>query len=239
MLTPDLRPAVTSEAAVANSAVAARRLAVGGIVAALAALAIIAVLDLVPSIGMINPIRRTISEHALGPNRPVFDLALVLLAGGSLAILAALVRGGLLRVRSAGAVLLGLWSLGLTVVVLFPKHNWAVGPSLSGDIHRVGSLVAFLSLPVAVLLIARRWLRDERWGGHARRTRALGVLAVLSFAPVVYVLVHAAVVGGSWWQVLPLGAIERVLALCEVIAVLGVGGWAVAASRPSGPVTTT
>ncbi|GAA4016583.1 hypothetical protein GCM10022247_44640 [Allokutzneria multivorans] len=226
MLTPELTPALTRRNGVA------RPLAIGGTVAALSAVAIIAVLDLVPAIGMINPVRRTISEHALGPNRVVYDIALLLLAVGSLAILAALERGGLVRLRSVGAVLLALWSAGLTVVVLFPKHNWAVGPSLSGDIHRVGSLVAFLSLPVAVLLIARRWLRDERWGVHARRTRALGVLAVLSFAPVVYVLVYAMAVGGSWWQVLPLGVIERLLALCEVIAVVGVGVWAIASTRP-------
>ncbi|MCP3800822.1 DUF998 domain-containing protein [Allokutzneria sp. A3M-2-11 16] len=228
MLTPELTPAATG-----HHGAVARALAVGGTVAVLTTVAIIAVLDLVPAIGMINPVRRTISEHALGPNRMLFDLALLLLAAGSLAILAALVRGGLVRFRSVGAVMLGLWSAGLTVVVLFPKHNWAIGPSLSGDIHRVGSLVAFLSLPVAVLLIARRWLRDERWSGHARRARALGVLAVLSFAPIVYVLVYASAVGGAWWQVLPLGVIERVLALCEVVAVIGVGGWAIASTRPA------
>ena len=57
---------------------------------------------------------------------------------------------------SLGSLLGVLWAAALLVIVLFPKHNWAVGPSTNGQIHRVASIVAFLCLPVAVMLLTRR-----------------------------------------------------------------------------------
>ncbi|WP_309116435.1 DUF998 domain-containing protein [Saccharothrix sp.] len=178
-------------------------------------------------------LRRTISEYALGPHRWVFDTAVVLLALGTVAIVAVLVRRGITKWSSGGAIAFLAWSVGLALVVVFPKHNWAEGPSTSGTIHRIASLVAFISLPIAAMLLARPWLKDAVWGGHARWTFRFGLLSALAFTPIVYAILVNALVGTAWWRVLPLGYVERLLVFVEVVAVLVVAVWAIAAAQPS------
>jgi hypothetical membrane protein len=176
-------------------------------------------------------LRRTISEYALGPQRWVFDTAVLLLVAGSVAVLAVLVRRGMARWNSVGAVAFAAWAVGLTLVVIFPKNDWAIGPSLSGSIHRFGSMTAFIALPIAAMLLARPWLRDPAWRTHARWTFGFGVLSALAFTPILYAIAVNAVVGTSWWRVIPLGYVERLLVLTEVVAVLVAAVWAVAVSR--------
>ncbi|GLY54214.1 hypothetical protein Lesp01_78700 [Lentzea sp. NBRC 102530] len=204
-----------------------RLAAAGGSLAVVATIAMVGLLDLT-----VGPLRRTISEYALGDYRPVFDVAVVLLAAGSLAILYVLVHKGLTRWRSVGAIALTLWSFGLFLVVIFPKTNWAMGTNeLSGSIHRFGSMVAFVSLPVAIIALALPWLRHEVWSRHARWVLASGLLSVVAFMPLLYAVVLGVVSDVRWWRVFPLGYIERILLAAEVLAVLVVGLWAVAASR--------
>ncbi|WP_082373048.1 DUF998 domain-containing protein [Nocardia sp. NRRL S-836] len=204
-----------------------RLAATGGSLAVVVTVALVGLLDLT-----VGSLRRTISEYALGEHRPVFDVAVLLLVAGSVAILTALVHRGLTRWRSAGSIALLLWSAGLLLVVVFPKTNWAMGTNqLSGSIHRFGSMVAFVSLPVAIVLLARPWLRDHVWGRHARWTMASGLLSVVAFMPLLYAIVLGAVSDVRWWRVFPLGYIERILLAAEVGAVLVAGLWAVAASR--------
>ncbi|MCP2250654.1 DUF998 domain-containing protein [Lentzea aerocolonigenes] len=204
-----------------------RLAATGGSLAVVATVAMVGLLDLT-----VGPLRRTISEYALGDYRPVFDVAVLLLAAGSLAILVALVHKGLARWRSAGSIALVLWSVGLLLVVAFPKTNWAMGTNeVSGSIHRFGSMLAFVSLPVAIIALARPWLKDHVWGRHARWTMASGLLSVVAFMPVLYAIVMGVASDVRWWRVFPLGYIERILLIAEVGAVLVVGLWAIAASR--------
>ncbi|ANZ43587.1 hypothetical protein BBK82_46335 [Lentzea guizhouensis] len=180
----------------------------------------------------VGPLRRTISEYALGDHRPVFDVAVLLLAAGSFAILCVLVHKGVARWRSAGSVALLLWSVGLLLVVVFPKTNWAMGTNqLSGSIHRFGSMLAFVSLPIAIIALARPWLRHHVWGRHARWTMASGLLSVVAFMPLLYAIFLGAVSDVRWWRVFPLGYIERILLAAEVLAVLVAGLWAISASR--------
>ncbi|QFZ22146.1 DUF998 domain-containing protein [Saccharothrix syringae] len=211
----------------------ARYLALAGAAAVVLTVVLVGGLDLVRLTGSAHHLRRTISEYALGPYRWVFDTGVVLLVLGSLAILAVLVGRGMTRWHSVGALAFVAWSVGLTLVVIFPKNNWAIGPSVSGSIHRFGSLVAFISLPIAMVLLARPWVRDAVWGAHARWTFRLGVLSALSFSPLLYAILVNAVVGTSWWRVFPLGYVERVLVLTEVVAVLVAGVWAIACSHPA------
>ncbi len=82
-----------------------------------------------------------------------------------------------------------------------------------------------------MLSLARPWLRHPRWAGHARWTFGLGLLSVAAFTPLLYaVLVHASG-GAAWWRVFPIGYVERVLVISEVIAVLAAGLWAIAAAN--------
>jgi hypothetical protein len=204
-----------------------RLAAAGGSLAVVVTVAMVGLLDLT-----VGPLRRTISEYALGDYRPVFDVAVVLLAAGSLAILGVLVHQGLAKWRSVGSIALVLWSAGLFLVVAFPKTNWAMGTNeLSGSIHRFGSMVAFVSLPIAIIALARPWLKDRVWGRHARWTMASGLLSVVAFMPLLYAIALGVVSDVRWWRVFPLGYIERILLVAEVGAVLVVGLWAIAASR--------
>ncbi|MFE2757401.1 DUF998 domain-containing protein [Actinosynnema sp. NPDC059335] len=209
----------------------ARFVAQAGAAAVLLTVALVGGLDLYRLGESTRHLRRTISEYALGPYRWVFDTGVLLLVAGSVAILAVLVRRGVARWHSAGALAFAAWSVGLTLVVIFPKNNWAIGPSVSGSIHRFGSLLAFVALPVAATLLARPWRRDPVWGRHARWTFRFGLLSALAFTPILYAIAVDALVGTAWWRVIPLGYVERLLVLTEVVTVLVAGVWAVAATR--------
>jgi hypothetical protein len=96
-----------------------------GIVGAGLAVVMVGLLHVVAA-GQVDPVRRTISEYALGEYRWMFDTGVIGLAAGSALVLVALVRAGVLRWPSAGAVLLAVWAVGLVVVDAFEKTNWAV-----------------------------------------------------------------------------------------------------------------
>ncbi|WP_327089465.1 DUF998 domain-containing protein [Nonomuraea sp. NBC_01738] len=191
-----------------------------GLMAVGAGVLVIAGLDLT-ALGELNPLRRTISEHGLGEQGWIFGVGVGLLAAGSAAIGVSLARRRLAGVF--GTLALMAWSLGLFVTASFPKHDWAVGPSLSGSIHRAGSLIAFLSLPVAALVIARPWRHRQRASVLAFAFGAGSVLWVVGIGAMVLLGARA---GLAWWQVMPLGLVERGLAVTEVGAVLALGAWA-------------
>ncbi|MEN4472785.1 DUF998 domain-containing protein [Mycolicibacterium cosmeticum] len=163
--------------------------------------------------------RATISEYVFTTGGWLFVTAVLALAAGSALLLVGLIHAGLLTPRSPGSVLLALWVIGLLGVVAFPKHNWAVGPSASGTVHRVATQLAFVALPVAVLVIARGrevWARTARWLAWG----SIGWLGVLFGAIAV-----AAVTERSWWRIIPLGLVERGIAGFEVAAVLALAVW--------------
>lgn len=222
----------TSEAVVAGPAVdvASRRLVGAGLTGVVLAVAIVGALDVWTFGWPRSPITRTISEYAQGPFWWPFYLAVLSLAAGSLAILVAMVRRRLTRPLSAGAVALVLWSIGLTFVVLFEKHDWSQGPSMSGYVHQLSSLVAFLSLPVAGVLLARPWRRHDRWQAVAGWTSWLGLASMLWFVPILGALVLNLATDIAWWRLVPLGLTERALVLTEILVVIAMARWTYAAS---------
>jgi len=202
-----------------------------GVAGVVAALLLYGSLHLLPPSAELDWTRRTISQYALLPNGWLFDSATLLLAAGSLAVLAALRSAGV--TRRAAVVALLLWVAGLVGVVWFEKHNWAAGPSISGDIHRVASLVAFVSLPVGALLAAGPWLRrpGARLPAHLVVLGSLVSLACCT--PILWALLSEPWTGVRWWQAIPLGAVERLLGLAEVTTVLLLAWWAVRARQPT------
>jgi hypothetical protein len=149
-----------------------------------------------------------------------------------LAILIATAAAGLSRVGSLGLVLGGAWVLGLLAVVVFPKHDWSVGPSTAGHVHRVASLVAFVCLPVAVILLTRR--RAAPVTNRASRSAFWLAVASLSWLGVLIgAWLISPVTGIPWYRALPIGLVERGLVLCEVAAVVAVGVWVLTATRPN------
>ncbi|MGP3914014.1 DUF998 domain-containing protein [Nonomuraea sp. 10N515B] len=195
-----------------------------GLGAAGAGVAVILGLELT-SLDEVNPIRRTISEHGLGPDGWIFGLAVGLLAAGSVAIGVSLARKKLAGVF--GTVALMGWSVGLFLTAWFEKHDWSVGPSTSGSIHRVGSIIAFVCLPLAAVIIARPWRHRER-SKATLVAFGLGICSVLWVVFIGAMILIAAETGMAWWRVMPLGLVERGLAVTEVAALLALGVWAAA-----------
>lgn len=212
---PDLDARTTAEPALAGR---------GGAALALIALASLAggvvlmgLLQILPPTSEISPIRRTISEYALSESKWLFDLSVGLIAIGSAVAAAAAVRHRLLRPASASFVLFSAWVLGLVTIVIFPKTDWSVGPSVGGSIHRFASLLAFLCLPAALVLAARVvFAHAPAW---RRAVQSLGVAAFLWFVPILVAVLAMAAGGPPWWRSIPLGLVERGLALTEVLAI--------------------
>ena len=226
-----------------------RLLAAVGIGGAVLAAVVIGALHLLPGTADISPISRTISEYALTDSGWAFNLGVVALAIGSLAVFAALISAGHTVRWSIGSVLGVLWAAALLVIVLFPKHNWAIGPSTNGQIHRVASIVAFLCLPVAVMLLTRRHPRTGSTGtrAHPRAARSAFWLAVLSlvwFSPLVGAMLLSPITQTPWYRAVPLGLVERGLVICEVLAVIALGLWALTSTKrtpalpPASPART-
>ena len=198
-----------------------RRLALLGAACVAACLALFAWLHVTPPSSLLDWRTRTISQYALLDNGWAFDVATLLLAAGSVAVLVALLRAGVVRAGSPAAVALGLWVAGLVGVVLFEKHNWTAGPSIGGDVHRAASVVAFLSLPAAALLAGRRRPRG-------RAVVLGGAVALLCFSPILLALLAEPWTGVRWWRAIPLGTVERLLGLAEVVTLLLLARWAAA-----------
>jgi hypothetical protein len=199
----------------------ARTWALAGTV--LIAAGVVAVLALhVVTFDEINPVRRTLSQYALGSWKPVFDAGVLAVAAGSAAVLAGLVRAGLVARRRTAIALLAAWSVCLVVVVAFEKIDWSVGPTPTGYVHRYASLLAFFCLPAAALALGRAW----RGHALARVTWWLGVASLAWLAPILLGFVLRPLTGVPWWQFVPLGLFERGLALTEVAALVVMGVWA-------------
>ena len=95
------------------------------------------------------------------------------------------------------------------------------GSSVGGIIHRYASLVAFFALPVATL-VATRGREGAAW------PRWLAIAALAWLGAILSGVVLRPFSGVPWWQFLPLGIMERGLALTEVGIVLALAFWAVA-----------
>ena len=201
-----------------------------GALCVLASLALFGALHVLPPTAELDWSRRTISQYALTENGWAFDAGTLLLAAGSAAVLVLLVRVGLVGRGPGGtaaAIALVLWIAGLVGVVGFEKHDWAVGQSMSGDIHRVASVVAFVSLPAGALLAAVPRIGET----GARLVVAGAVAALICFLPIVWAFVSEPWTGVRWWRAIPLGGVERLLGLAEVVTVMLLAWWAAAKAR--------
>jgi hypothetical protein len=211
-----------------------RTLAASGLVGTGIAVVLVGLLHVVAA-EQVNPVRRTISEYALGDSAWMFDIGVLGLAAGSALVLLALVRAGVVPARSVAAALLVVWTVALVVVVAFDKANWSVGPTPGGYVHRFASLAAFSSLPLAALALGGRWRADPLWGAFAAWSRWSGALTLGWLVVILLAVALRPFTGVPWWQLLPLGLVERGLAITAVVTVVALGRWAarVATVAPS------
>jgi hypothetical protein len=87
-----------------------------------------------------------------------------------------------------GPILLGIFGLCLIGAGLFvtdPLLGYPPGapstPTLHGVLHMLLSLVAFIALPAACFVLARRFVGDPAWRGWAFYSIATGILVIVFF----------------------------------------------------------
>jgi hypothetical membrane protein len=199
-----------------------------GLLGVVAAVLLIGALHVIPPSSRVNAIRRTISEYALLEDGWIFNLGVIALAVGSLAVLVSLVGHGVVKAVSPSSVLVVIWTACLLLIVAFPKANWAIGGSVGGVIHRVASVVAFVALPLAAILIGR----DTR----SAWPLWLGVASLLWFTVILGAVMMQPFTGTRWWLAIPLGAVERGMLFTEVLAVAALA--LVRTPRPARLVST-
>ncbi|WP_246446977.1 DUF998 domain-containing protein [Micromonospora polyrhachis] len=181
------------------------------------------VAHLEPDPGM-DPWSLTISDYAVSNRGGPMDIAMFVLGAASLALplglRAARVRAGVLPM-----FLLVVWGVGLSASAIVPTDPIGVPMTMDGYIHRYVSVTAFVCLPIAALLLARRLASDSRWQANLQSVRMLALASVLGLA-------------GLYYSAFPgervlMGLVERVLVAVEV-ALLAV--IAVRLYRAAGPV---
>lgn len=196
----------------------ARAATATSLVALLLGVALMLALHVVPPTSEISPVRRTLSQYALGPGKWVFDLSVLLIALGSALAFYGLVRRRVVRPLSGGVVFGAIWSFSLLTIVYFTKTDWSLGPSIGGTIHRYASAVAFVSLPLAVLLVARSAFPGRT--GWRLAAQGLGALSLSFFGLIVIGVVRMVAGYGPWWRFVPLGLVERAIAFSAVAAIV-------------------
>ncbi|MEU7608599.1 DUF998 domain-containing protein [Micromonospora sp. NPDC049204] len=176
-------------------------LALGGIAVA-ALLTVIGHLEVNDDL---SPWALTISDFAVSDRGGVIDVAMVVLALATVALLCGLRRTGPPRPRAGTAeLLLGAWVAGLLLAAVVPTNEPGTAMTTEAYLHRYASVVAFLALPVSGWLLARR-------PALAPAARTLRTLVLLSLA------LAAAMI----WSAYPgdrmlIGLAERLLILTEV-----------------------
>ncbi|MFG3258786.1 DUF998 domain-containing protein [Streptomyces sp. NPDC048172] len=158
----------------------------------------------------LSPFALTVSDFAALDRGGPIETTMALLGLASLALLA----GARLRqvsVRGAPSALLAVWGLGLVLAAVVPTDPLTTHLSGPGHVHRYASVAAFAALPVAGLLLARRFDAAPVTGTDrttARRLRALSCAALAGAA----LMACSAGLGGREL----IGLIERLLLGCEV-----------------------
>ncbi|SDQ32058.1 DUF998 domain-containing protein [Thermostaphylospora chromogena] len=172
----------------------------------------------------LDPVHSVISEYAYAPGGWLLPASLTLFAVGAALLSAALARVGEDR---RIVMLVALWGACILLVGAFPTDRPGVPLSMSGGIHRYAAFVAFLVVPPAGLLLARRLGRC----GRATLLKVLSVVAGVALIAVVvpYVLRMGGIPVAD--EDVPAGVTQRIVVAAE-LGVLTLLGLIVA--RPSG-----
>ncbi|GAA3131548.1 hypothetical protein GCM10017600_69920 [Streptosporangium carneum] len=164
----------------------------------------------------LDPVHTVISEYAFEPDGWLLPVSLTLFALG------ATVFGGVLARRGedrGAATLVWVWGLCMLLIGAFPTDQPGVPLSMSGGIHRYAAFVAFLTMPVAGLILARRYAASP----YARHVRllslaSLGVL-VLVVAPYVVRMFGIDLTNDD----IPAGVTQRLVVVFEVAVLMMLG----------------
>lgn len=179
--------------------------AIGGGLAGMAVLHLMSGLD---------PLQGMISAYVFAPYGWLLPVSLTLIAVGS-AVLAVRLAGLHPTPLGRGAALLiGLWSCCLLLVAGFPTDRPGVSLSLSGGIHRYAAFVAFLSVPIAGLIVAG--MTGSRLRASVLRWLSMAALGSLVLVAVPYVIRALGIDPGA----VPAGLTQRLTVVTEVAALI-------------------
>ena len=200
---------------------------VGGFVVAMLALH-----WLQPGLGLRDD---AISYAVHGPYGWLVTVGLLALGLGSLALTVGIAWSGPQRGMAAGRWLLAIWTAGVLLGAVFPADppgNWNKPPSPAGAVHGMVSLVAFVALPLAGLLLALGLRRDQRWRPLGAWLLALALASTAALLAFLAALAPAIISPGP--PVL-LGLTERVLLVADTawLAAAGIGLRRVSSRRSS------
>ena len=126
-----------------------------------------------------DPIAQPISALALGPRGWVQELNFVLLAAGFLSfavVLRSEFRRGVSSVAGPGVI--AMMTIGVALAGGFPMDAPGEPATLAGRLHMAGGFLVFPWMPVVLLLMARRFRRDESWRPYFEYTLATGLLCL-------------------------------------------------------------
>lgn len=128
-----------------------------------------------------NPIRRLVSEYAVGPYAFLMTSAFFGLTLGSLALIIGLFQDLSRTWRSRiGLFFFGIWAAGILIAGIFPIGDKIVLNTSSGHIHYLASVSSFFSLVFATLLLSWHFNQDEKWSSFHRPALILSVLMLLA-----------------------------------------------------------
>lgn len=158
----------------------------------------------------------SVSEYAVTDRGGVTELAMAVMALGSVALLGGLRAAGA-PVRGVPERLLMVWSGAIAVAAVVPATPLGLEPAL--QVHRWALVAAFVSLPAAAALLVPRLAADEDWKPVARVVEWLALAGGLGLLAVTYV----ALPGGG----VLIGLVEWTLLGAEVALLAVLAGWLV------------
>ena len=159
-----------------------------------------------------NPLALTVSDYALSDRGAVIEVAMVALAGASLALIAGLTAARA-PVRGLPTFLLLIWAVGLLVAAAVPTDPIGTPVmSTAAQVHRYASVAGFVCLPGAALVLASRFAEEAAWSTLSGPLRRLATASGVGLLLLLYV----AFPGG---RVL-MGLVERALIGVEIVVLL-------------------
>jgi Protein of unknown function (DUF998) len=129
-----------------------------------------------------DPLRRQLSEYALGSYGYLFSASLFLLAFGS-ALVQANLRHQISQSRPTqwGLRFLLLWCIGTVTAGVFPTDPNGIPVSIPGVLHGLGATLAFGSFLIAAWLLTLHMRTDPKWRTAYSAFLMLILIATLLF----------------------------------------------------------
>ncbi|WP_245633704.1 DUF998 domain-containing protein [Amycolatopsis jejuensis] len=165
-----------------------------------------------------DPMYDTLSSYTVTDRgEGMLGASVLSLAVGSVAVLGALIAGGV-PITATTRILLVLWALGLALAAVFPASYPAEPKPVSGEIHLYSCLVAFASLPGAAITMLEP-LRGTAERALVVRWLKFGLTAVGLFAlSFLFMRLNEAGIPpfGTLVELLPVGVTQRVTLIADV-----------------------